>query len=76
MGPSKGMPDSASAEPPKSPLYLDPLQDWLLEQHQIEVPLIPWPAPPKRLLRISAQLYNSIGQYEQLAQALLKAPRL
>ncbi len=27
----------------------------------------PWPAPPKRLLRISAQLYNSLPQCELLA---------
>lgn len=63
-------PDSANPEPSKSPLYLDPLQDWLLATHHIEVPLIPWPAPPRRVLRISAQLYNSLGQYEQLGAAL------
>jgi isopenicillin-N epimerase len=62
--------DGADAKPPKSPLYLDPLQDRLLAQHRIEVPIIPWPAPPKRLLRISAQLYNSLPQYERLAVAL------
>lgn len=49
----------------------DPLQDALLFEHRIEVPLMPWPAPPKRLLRISAQLYNSIDEYERLAAALL-----
>jgi isopenicillin-N epimerase len=32
------------------------------------VPVIPWPAPSKRLLRISAQLYNSLPQYELLAK--------
>jgi len=63
-------PDSTNPEPSKSPLYLDPLQDWLLATHRIEVPIIPWPAPPRRVLRISAQLYNSLGQYEQLAAAL------
>ena len=62
--------DGADAKPPKSPLYLDPLQDRLLALHRIEVPIIPWPAPPKRLLRISAQLYNSVPQYERLAVAL------
>ena len=36
----------------------------------IEVPLPPWPAPPKRLLRISAALYNRREEYEQLASAL------
>ena len=62
--------DGADAKPPKSPLYLDPLQDRLRAQFRIEVPIIPWPAPPKRLLRISAQLYNSLPQYERLAVAL------
>ena len=63
------LPDGADAKPPRSPLYLDPLQDQFLAQYRIEVPIIPWPAPPKRLLRISAQLYNSLPQYERLAVA-------
>lgn len=66
------IPDSRSARPSKNPLYLDPLQDRLLEEFGIEVPVIPWPAPPKRLLRISAQLYNSLPQYKKLAGALKK----
>jgi isopenicillin-N epimerase len=70
------LPDAPSAEPPKSPLYLDPLQDWLLARHQIEVPVIPWPKPPRRLLRISAQIYNSRGQYERLAAALEEVPQV
>ncbi|SRR6266571_667410 len=61
--------DGADTKPPRSPLYLDPLQDRLLARYRIEVPIIPWPAPPKRLLRISAQLYNSLPQYERLAVA-------
>ncbi|MBI5774539.1 MAG: aminotransferase class V-fold PLP-dependent enzyme [Verrucomicrobia bacterium] len=64
------LPDSASAAPPSTPLYADPLQDWLRETHAIEVPVIPWPAPPQRLLRISCQLYNSLPQYRKLAEAL------
>ncbi|MCD4750394.1 MAG: aminotransferase class V-fold PLP-dependent enzyme [Thermoanaerobaculales bacterium] len=63
------LPDG-SPEPPTSPLYCDPLQDELLFRHGVEVPVIPWPAPPKRLLRISAQLYNSEEQYRYLAEAL------
>jgi isopenicillin-N epimerase len=57
--------------PPSSPLYADPLQDRLREEFHIEVPVIPWPAPPQRVLRISAQLYNSLPQYERLAEALV-----
>jgi isopenicillin-N epimerase len=64
------LPDGSSSEPSASPLYLDPLQDRLLEGHAIEVPVIPWPAPPRRLLRISAQIYNSLPQYRRLAKAL------
>jgi len=53
-----------------SPLYCDPLQDALRERAGIEVPVLPWPAPPRRLLRISAALYNTIADYERLASAL------
>jgi isopenicillin-N epimerase len=48
----------------------DELQDVLLERFSIEVPVVPWPKPPKRVLRISAQLYNKAQEYEQLADAL------
>jgi isopenicillin-N epimerase len=64
------LPDSTASRPPLSPLYLDPLQDVLLEQFGIEVPIIPWPGWPRRLLRISAQLYNHLTQYQRLATAL------
>lgn len=45
------------------------LQDELFARN-IEVPIMPWPSPPKRLLRVSAQLYNTIDDYEQLGKAL------
>ena len=61
---------STTTAPSKSPLYLDPWQNQLLDVYQIEVPIISWPAAPRRLLRISAQLYNSLPQYEKLAGAL------
>jgi isopenicillin-N epimerase len=46
----------------------DPLQARLFDQWGIEVPIMRWPV--KRLLRVSAQLYNSPEQYAHLAQAL------
>jgi len=60
---------AGSPEPPTSALYADPLQNELLARG-IEVPVIPWPAPPQRLIRISAQIYNRPEQYEQLARSL------
>lgn len=46
------------------------LHDELLDRFNIEVPIIPWPAEPKRLIRISAQIYNTPVQYQQLARSL------
>ena len=51
-------------------VFGDPLQDALFDQFRIEVPVVPWPQPPKRLIRISAQLYNVEGEYVKLAEAL------
>jgi isopenicillin-N epimerase len=48
----------------------EPLQDALLEQYSIEIPVMPWPHPPKRTLRVSAQLYNTIDDYQRLSDAL------
>jgi isopenicillin-N epimerase len=56
---------------------LDVMRDQLLREFQIEVPVFPWPAPPKRLLRVSAQLYNALPDYVNLTsavQALLATP--
>ncbi len=64
------LPDAPASEKPMPPLYLDPLQNRLREKHGIEVPILYWPAYPKRLIRISAQLYNSLPQYELLAEAV------
>jgi isopenicillin-N epimerase len=50
----------------------DPLQQRLFDGWGIEVPVMTWPAAPRRLIRISAQLYNHRAQYERLAEALRK----
>jgi isopenicillin-N epimerase len=57
-------PDATSA------LDLDPLHDALFRDHGIEVPVLTCPAHPGRLVRISAQAYNEIEDYERLAAAL------
>ena len=64
------LPPDDGEEPPQSSLYGDPLQDELLDRWRIEVPLVPWPSWPQRLVRISAQVYNEADQYHRLAAAL------
>jgi isopenicillin-N epimerase len=54
----------------------DELQDKLLFDYSIEVPIMPWPAPPKRLLRASAAIYNVFSDYERLVQALTESQSL
>lgn len=48
----------------------DPLQDRLLFDHRTEVPIVSWPSPPRRLIRVSAQAYNRRADYEPLFAAL------
>lgn len=55
---------------PTTSLYGDRLQARLLDEHGVEVPILPWPKPPARLVRISAQLYNAPEEYARLAAAL------
>ena len=52
-----------------SALNLDPLHDALFRA-SIEVPVLTCLAHPGRLLRISAQAYNELEDYERLAAAL------
>ncbi len=56
----------------RSPLEPSPLQAALWERHRIEVPVPSFPAPPRRLVRVSAQLYNTLDQYHVLAEAITR----
>ena len=49
----------------------NPLHDALFREHRIEVPVLLDPAGKTRLVRVSAQLYNTRDDYERLAAALL-----
>ncbi len=65
------LPDAPPGGPPTtSSLYADPIQMRMVEQYRVQVPIIPWPAPPHRLVRLSAQLYNTKTQYDRLGAAL------
>jgi len=50
--------------------YHDALQDTLIERHRIQVPVWGLAGKPDRFLRISSQVYNTIEQYEYLAEAV------
>jgi isopenicillin-N epimerase len=70
--PPRVAPDS----PPGSSYGQDELHTVLFERDRIEVPVYLWPPVPQpdrptlRMLRVSAQVYNSLADYERLAQAL------
>jgi isopenicillin-N epimerase len=61
---------STFGKPKSSSKGIDMLQNWLWEEYRIEVPIIPWCHPTPRLVRVSAQLYNHLDQYQYLAEAL------
>jgi isopenicillin-N epimerase len=48
----------------------DPLQTALFERFGLELLVFTWPALATRILRVSAQLYNSVADYERVAEAL------
>jgi isopenicillin-N epimerase len=62
------LPNREDAEP--CPPRLDALQDQLFEGHGIEVPVITWPRHPRRMIRMSAHLYNGGEDFDALANAL------
>jgi isopenicillin-N epimerase len=64
------LPDAKTITPPSSSLYTEPLHQALEQRHHIQVPIVPWPEPPRRLVRISAHLYNDLDDYRRLATAL------
>jgi isopenicillin-N epimerase len=49
---------------------MDPLQNALRREENIEVPIFRWGNPPRRILRLSAQVYNTEHDFRRLASAL------
>jgi isopenicillin-N epimerase len=66
------LPDAPDGEDrPRAPSrYKEPLQAALVEQHRIQIPVMAWPARPKRLIRTSTQVYNTPEDVERLLAAL------
>jgi isopenicillin-N epimerase len=46
------------------------VRDQLFDRFNIQVQVVPWQETPKLLLRISAQIYNTIEEYEYLGRAI------
>jgi len=74
------VPEPHTAMTDRASLYDDALQDALYERHRIVAPVWrfnPGNAPVhaaknKRIVRLSAQVYNTLEQYEYFGNALLE----
>ncbi|HPM76506.1 MAG TPA: aminotransferase class V-fold PLP-dependent enzyme [bacterium] len=58
-----------ATQPPAG--HFDVLQNRLFAEFAVEIPIIYWPAHPRRLVRYSVQMYNTPEQYDYLAHALV-----
>jgi len=57
--------------PATMPMSAPALYEALWRKHRIEAPVFDWPAPGGRpMLRVCAQIYNDLSQYEKLANAV------
>ena len=56
----------------KTVLEPDPLHTLLYEKYKIQVPVFSWLHHNKRYLRTASYLYNSLEEYEYLAEVLKK----
>jgi isopenicillin-N epimerase len=67
------IPEAMATLPPRVTSYDDPLQDILLARHGIQVPIWRlWENPGVRVIRLSAQVYNTQGQYTHCGHALVE----
>jgi len=66
-------PDRFPPTAPCDPTFEDGLQQGLWDDHRIEVPVMRWGDPARLLLRVSAQVYNDLSQYQRLAEGLRAA---
>jgi isopenicillin-N epimerase len=57
---------------PDDNLSAENLQNQLFEQYNIEIPVIPFPHKQDKIIRMSAQLYNTLDEYIYLADIIEK----
>jgi isopenicillin-N epimerase len=70
IGTLAALPVPPGFHPASAPRTRDPLQAALFDRFGLELPVFTWAALGCRILRVSAQLYNSAAEYERLAEAL------
>src|SRR5262249_53300377 len=66
LGAMATMPLPATMSMPAPALY-----EALWRKHRIEAPAFEWSSPGRPMLRVCAQIYNELPQYERLAEAVL-----
>jgi isopenicillin-N epimerase len=66
---SVALPDAAQGEGFSPSPFTEPLYSELVAR-RFQVLALFWPAEPRRLLRVTGQIYNELSQYERLAGAL------
>jgi isopenicillin-N epimerase len=64
------LPERMGTTPQRPTMYHDATQDDILHRYRVQAPLWGIPTSPRRFMRISAQVYNSVEQYEYYAAAL------
>ncbi|PHH89917.1 hypothetical protein CDD83_4980 [Cordyceps sp. RAO-2017] len=68
LGAMATIPLPDSVEPEREGML--PIQQTLWREHGIVIPVYAWPSHPKRVIRLSAQAYNTLDQYVRLAACL------
>ncbi len=64
------LPERMGTTPSRPTKYHDATQDDILHRFRVQAPLWGIPTSPRRFMRISAQIYNTVEQYEYYARAL------
>lgn len=70
LGAMATLPLPATTRLPAPALY-----EALWRKHRIEAPVFDWPSGGRPMLRVCAQIYNDLSQYQRLANAVLSELR-